>query len=181
MSFDVAPALEEARASAPTGRVIIETLTLYHPSFVDEQGAASPLFVVNANQALTATLEYDAPQKPGETVTFLPLKFRGNKPEMGAGKVPVFGFEMDNLGDIFADQINRSQLHEPRSPIYCTVREYLSDNLLAPSYISPYKQTLTDITVTPTKITARAQITDSANIHFLRSVYTLAQFPGLIR
>lgn len=174
-------ALKEARACAPTGQVILETMTLYHPAFVDGAGQPSPLFIVNDDEPLLATLEASAPQMGGQAVTFLPIPFRGTRPVMGPGKVPVFSFELDNIGDEFADQIELSLHAVPRQPIYCTVREYLSDNLTAPSYISPYKQSLTDITVTPTKINAQAQTTDSSNVVFLRSVYTLQQFPGLIR
>lgn len=174
-------ALKEARASAPVGVVIIETIELYHPAFVDDAGAPSPLFIVNGHHPMTATLEFTAPQKGGQAVPFIPLKFRGTKPEMGASRAPVYSFELDNVSDVFADQIALSQAYEPRTPIYCTVREFLSDNLSAPSYISPYKQTLTNITVTPSKIMAQAQVSDTANINFLRSVYTLKQFPGLIR
>lgn len=178
----ITAALEEARASAPTGQVIIETLTLYHPSFVDSDGQPSPLFVVNESiTPLTATLEAGAPQKGGQQVTFIPIPFKGSRPEMGASRVPVFAFEMDNIGDEFAEQIELSLAVVPREPIYCIVREYLSDNLSAPSYISAYKQALTDITVTPTKITAQAQASDSSNVVFLRNVYTLDQFPGLVR
>jgi hypothetical protein len=174
-------ALAEARAAAPTGVVVLDTLALYHPSFINEAGQASPLFLVNNNEAVMATLEASAPQFANQTVECLPIGFKPTRPEMSAGSVPIFSITIDNVGDEFAEQIERSQSAVPRQPILCTHREYLSTQLNAPSYISPYLQALTDITITPSRITAKARVTDSANINFLRSVYTLTQFPGLIR
>lgn len=177
----LAEALAEARAAAPVGVVVLDTLTLYHPSFVNEAGAPSPLFLVNNNEEVVAKLEATAPQFANQWVTFLPIGFNASKPEMKAGAVPVFAVEMDNVGDEIADQLERSRFIVPREPILCTHREYLSTQLSAPSFISPYKQALSDITTTATKVTAKARVTDSANIHFLRSLYTLQQFPGLVR
>lgn len=174
-------ALAEARAAAPVGVVVLDTLTLYHPSFVNEAGQPSPLFLVNNNEEVVAKLEATAPQFANQWVTFLPIGFNATKPEMKAGAVPMFGVEMDNVGDEIAEQLERSRFVVPREPVLCTHREYLSTHLAAPSYISPYKQALSDITTTATKVTAKARVTDSANIHFLRSLYTLQQFPGLVR
>ena len=180
MSVQLEAALAEARASAPTRVVILDMLALYHPSFINEAGDPSPLFIVNNNEDIVATLEATAPQFGGQAVNFMALGFRPSRPELSAGSVPIFSLDIDNVGDEVSDQIERSQLVEPRQPILCTHRQYLSDNLTGPCYISPYLQALTDIAISPSKITARARVTDSANINFLRSVYTLKQFPALI-
>lgn len=175
-------ALAEARASAPVGVVTLDMLTLHHPSFINEAGEPSPLFVVNNNEALMAKLEDSAPQFGGQVVHWIPLGFKAGRPELSASGVPIFTMEMDNVGDEFSDQIELSQAQIPREPILCTHREYLNTQLLTgPSYISPYKQAFSDISISPTKITARAQTTDSANVNFLRSLYRLKQFPGLVR
>lgn len=174
-------ALAEARAAAPVGVVVLDTLTLYHSSFVDEQGNPSPLFLVNNNEEIVAKLEATAPQKANQWVTFLPIGFNHTKPEIKADSVSVFGIEIDNVGGEIEAQIERSRYVVPREPIVCVHREYLSTQLSAPSYISPYIQALTDINTTLSKVTAKARVTDSANVNFLRSYYTLQQFPGLVR
>lgn len=174
-------ALAEARASAPSGVVVLEMLALYHPSFVNEQGQPSPFFAVNNNESISAKLESTAPQFANQYVDWQPLAFRSSKPDMSPKGVPVFQFEIDNVNDELADQIERSQGEVPQQPIYCVTREYLSTNLSAPSYISPYIQAINVIDVLPTVIKCRAQVTDSSNTRFLRRSYGLKQFPGLIK
>ena len=50
-------ALREAYASAPSDVVILHTLELRHPSFLDDDGQPIAIRVVRDNQDLTARLE----------------------------------------------------------------------------------------------------------------------------
>ena len=68
-------ALKEAYASAPSEVVILHTLELRHPSFLDEDGQHVAVKVVRDNQDLTARLEETAPLNPGEMVTFIAMGF----------------------------------------------------------------------------------------------------------
>ena len=60
-------ALREAYASAPSDVVILHTLELRHPSFIDDDGDSIAIRVVRDNQDLKARLESSAPLDGGVT------------------------------------------------------------------------------------------------------------------
>ena len=68
-------ALREAYASAPSDVVILHTLELRHPSFIDDNGLPMAIRVVRDNQNLTARMEGTAPLNAGEMVEFIAMGF----------------------------------------------------------------------------------------------------------
>ena len=68
-------ALKEAYASAPSETVLLHTLELRHPAFVDDNGNPTAIRIVRDNKNYICRLEDTAPLNPGEEVEFqaLPL------------------------------------------------------------------------------------------------------------
>jgi Domain of unknown function (DUF1833) len=62
-------ALAEVYASNPQDEVVLNTLELRHPTFVDDAGNPAPIRVVADYASATATLETDAPLNAGEAVS----------------------------------------------------------------------------------------------------------------
>ena len=64
------------------------TLEIQHPTFRDDNNNPTSIFIVNDFTSLMATLEADAPIKPGEVVEFLPLQFKFTRPEESSSAAP---------------------------------------------------------------------------------------------
>lgn len=67
--------LKEAYASAPCNVILLHTLELRHPSFVDENGEPTAIRVVRDNINHICTLEDTAPLDPGKAVEFIAMGF----------------------------------------------------------------------------------------------------------
>jgi hypothetical protein len=81
-------ALREAYASAPSDIVILHTLELRHPSFVDDDDSSIAIRVVRDNQSLTARMETTAPLNAGEMVKFIAMGFDLELPPVDTAPVP---------------------------------------------------------------------------------------------
>ena len=72
-------AIKEAYASAPSEQIILHTLELRHPAFVDETGQLVAIRVVRDTGDLWARLESQAPLQAGERVQFVAMGFELQK------------------------------------------------------------------------------------------------------
>ena len=112
-------AIREAYASAPADTVILHTLELRHPAFVDDDGRPTAVRVVRDHVDLTARLEAGAPLDGGETVRFVALSFDLELPPVDTAPVPEIAVTLDNVSreivrhlDAAAEEQKRS---EPRA------------------------------------------------------------------
>src|SRR3546814_7299253 len=73
-------AIKETYASAPSQQIILHTLELRHPAFVDEAGQPVAIRVVRDTGDLWARLESQAPLQAGERVQFVAMGFELDLP-----------------------------------------------------------------------------------------------------
>ena len=95
---DYSQALKEAYASAPVDQVILDTLEIRHPAFVDDQGNPAAARIVRGYENIFATLEADAPMNPGQQVEFIAVPFDFTLPGFEEGRVPELSITLDNVG-----------------------------------------------------------------------------------
>lgn len=173
-------AIREAYAAAPVGVVTRHTIELRHPAFVDANGGAVAIRVVNGFKPLTARLEASAAMNAGEMVEFIALAFSFEEPSVGMGAVPEMTVVLDNVGHEIIDHLDRAAVSADK--VHVTYRPYLSTMLDAgPQYDPPIHLVLTDVDVGVTKITGKARLDNAANRQYPLEVYTAENFPGLER
>ncbi|MEW5730017.1 MAG: DUF1833 family protein [Pseudomonadota bacterium] len=173
-------AIKEAYAVAPKGQVVIHTMELRHPDFRDDNGNPVAVRVVRAFKDLQARLEADAPMNPGEVVTFTALAFEFQEPELGTGPVPEMPVSMDNVGKTISDQLELAAVSQHKVEV--TYRPYLSTQLdVGPKYNPPIHLVLTEVIVTPPRVSAKARMENAADKAYPQDVYTVERFPGLGR
>jgi hypothetical protein len=166
-------AIKEAYASAPSDVIDYHTLEFRHASF------ATPIRVVRDTVNLVATLEADAPENPGEAVTFIGYAFEFDMPELTPDAAPEITITIDNVSLDIEDALNAAI--QTTDVVEVTYRPYLSSDLSAPSMDPPLTMTVKTISATQFQITARASIGDYANRKFPFEEYTRTRFPGLVR
>jgi hypothetical protein len=121
------PALLEAYAVAPSDEVVLLTLEIRHPAFLDAEGNQTAIRVVRNHPddetwpelggaevqavldglddtarelvGLVARLEADAPMNAGEYVPFIALAFDFRRPKVDQSAVPECELVMDNVTD----------------------------------------------------------------------------------
>lgn len=170
-------ALAEAYASAPTDRVIFDTLELRHPAFVDDAGQPTGIRVVIGYEDITARLEGDAPLNGGEYVDFVAGAFRFALPGFEENKVPELKIILDNVTREIEGHLEAASndLH----PIAVTYRPYLSTDLSKPQMDPPIHMTLNSVTSTAMQVSGTATLSDVHNWPFPSEKYLRARFPGL--
>lgn len=89
-------AIAEAYTSASSDVVILHTLELRHPTFLDDDGQPTAVRIVRDHQDLIATLEADAPLNGGEEVTFVAMAFDIELPPIDTTPVPEVTVTIDN-------------------------------------------------------------------------------------
>ena len=172
-------AIKEAYMMAPSDDVIIDTLEISHPAWVDPgTGDPLPLRVTNQREAVIAWLEATAPLNPGEQVTFAPYPFTFRKPHMDPSSLPEVEIEIDNVSaDIIKNIEIAMQNPEKIRVIY---RPYLSSDLNGPHFNPPMTLWATNINADIFTITMRATFGDMFNKSFPSELYTIDRFPGLL-
>ncbi len=205
------PALEqtirEAYASAPSDTVILHTLELRHPAFVDDDGDPTAIRVVRnfADEAswlslggaevqavldampaqardlvgLVARLEEDAPKDAGRMVPFIALAFDLELPPVDTAPVPEIAVTLDNVSREIVRHLDAAATsHEIIEVAY---RPYLSTDIKGPQMDPPITLTLTEVEVDVFRATGRARMLDIGNKAFPAELYTAKRFPGLTR
>lgn len=176
--ISLSAALAAAYASAPEEDVLLDTLEFRHPSFIDGSGATIALRVVNDHEALTATLEDDAPMNAGEEVEFLPVRFTFRRPNETDGTAPPeIQVNVDNVARILGPYIDQAK--ETRVPIEMTWRPYLTSDLSGPHILPVLTLVLRNVSTDLNQLSARAGFGDIGNRRFPASEYTARKFYGL--
>ena len=172
-------ALKEAYASAPSDVVILHTLELRHPSFVDDQGLSTTVRVVRDNTDLIARLEPAAPINAGEMVTFIAMGFDLELPPVNTAPVPEISITLDNVSREMVTHLNNAA--QSQDKIEVTYRPYLSTDLEGPQMDPPITLILTEVEADIFRITGRARMLDVGNKAFPSVTYNSQNYPGLTR
>lgn len=171
-------ALAAAYAVAPEKEVVLDTIELIHPLFLDEHGAQISVRVVNDHNDLAAYLEATAPLNAGQQVTFKACYFRFVRPsETDSGSLPEVEIQVDNVTRYLTPYIEIALTS--RVPITLIWRPYLISDLSGP-HMSPVLQlSLRSVSADMNMMKGRAGFTDLANRRYPGSEYTSKKFPGL--
>jgi len=172
-------ALREAYASSPSNVVILHTLELRHPSFLDDSGNPTAIRVVRDNADLTAMLESGAPINAGENVLFVAMGFDLELPSIDTAPVPEISVTLDNVTREIVKHLDGAA--ESQDKIEVTYRPYLSDDLSGPQMDPPMTLVLTEVSADSYRVTGRARMLDVGNKAFPSKTYTAKRFPGLTR
>ena len=200
-------AIREAYASAPADTVVLHTLELRHPAFVDDNGRPTAVRVVRnfadadrwralggekaqaaldalpadarERVGLVARLEADAPKDAGRMVPFIALAFDLELPPVDTAPVPEIAVTLDNVSREIVRHLDAAATSLER--IEVTYRPYLSTDLEGPQMDPPITLTLTEVEVDVFRATGRARMLDIGNKAFPAETYTAKRFPGLTR
>lgn len=171
-------AIAAAYASAPEEDILLDTLEFIFPNVVNEDGNPDGVRVVNNHTDLFATLEADAPLRPGEEVRFQRAGFDIRRPkESDSGTPADLDIKVDNVGKILAPYIVRAK--ETREPVVVIWRPYLLADLSGPHMLPVLTRVITTISADLSSVTAKATMVNYTNKRFPTSDYTSKKFPGL--
>jgi len=172
-------AIKEAYATAPVSDVILHTLEIRHPAFVDGAGLPTSIRVVMDYADLNATLEATAPLNPSTMVTFVSFAFDVQLPEVTDSATPQITVTMDNVSTDIETNIALATASGIKAEI--TYRAFLGSDLTGPQNDPPLHLTIFDIKADDFKVIATCGFSDPANKNFPGETYTLQRFPGLVR
>lgn len=172
-------ALKEAYAANPVDDVVLDTLEIRHPAFVDDSGNPTAVRIVRGYDDITATLEADAPLNPGQAVQFIACAFNFVLPGFKSGDVPQLQITLDNVSREITAHLEQAIVEI--TPIEITYRPYLYSDLSAPQMDPPITMILSDVTVDVFQVTATATLNDVHNWPFPNRLYDTTSFPGLLQ
>ncbi len=172
-------AIQEAYASSPSDVVILHTLELRHPKFVDDEGNVMAVRLVRDYQNLQATLEEDAPLNANEVVTFIAMSFELSLPTVDTAPVPEITVTIDNVSGTLMKHLDAAV--DSGDKIEVTYRPYLSNDTSTPHMVPPITLVLSDVEADVMRIVGRARMLDIGNKRFPADSYTIKRFPGLAR
>lgn len=200
-------AVREAIATAPSDVVILETVELIHPAFVDDDGNPTAIRVVRHEPhtetwlqqqpdavaavldaldaearslvGLVARLEDDAPRDAGAYVSFVSLSFELDLPTEDSERIQEVDFAIDNVGREILDHLDAANLSQQAVEI--RYRPYLSTDITVPRMHPPMLFELGPVEADVFSIRGRARVFDLGQRAFPSDVYTAAAYPGLAR
>jgi hypothetical protein len=170
-------AIKEAYASAPSNVVLLETIELRHPAFM-ENGVNVALRFVNDHADLTATLEATAPMNPGEAVLFTALAFEPELPGTDTEGAPELKLRICNATREILQYAREAALTQAKLRI--TYRIYLNTDTSQP-HSKPFTATGASVsTPDATTVQLTCRLTNLSNKRFPGQNYTPQRFPGLV-
>lgn len=119
-------ALKEAYASAPSDVILLHTLELRHPAFVDETGNPTAIRVARDNVNHICTLEDTAPLNPGQALEFTAMAFDLTLSPVEAIPIPEITLSIDNVSTEIIKYLDRAV--ETQDMIEMTYRPYLTND-----------------------------------------------------
>lgn len=181
-------AIAEAYVSAAPEDVVLSTLELRHPSFVNELGEVTPVRIVRDPGELLSsedfeiygfmcTLEDDAPVNPGEEVLFQSCMFNFSFPEQTQTKLPDINLEIANVTRLVSQYLDNAV--EGRDVVQVTYREFIYTDRSSPKIVFT-GLTMTRVKSTIFKVTGTAGFRDLINKSFPRKIYRPEDYRGLI-
>jgi hypothetical protein len=199
-------AIREAYASSPADVVVLHTLEIWHPSFI-EDGVAKPIRVVRNYEdtatwlnlggaevqavldvmseearrkvGLVARIEAGAARDAGMLVPFVALGFEMELPPVDTIPVPEIVVTLDNVGREITKHLDAAAISQ--EAIQVTYRPYLSTDINGPQMDPPLSMTLSEVEVDVFRVTGRARVLDIGNKAFPSRIYTIKKYPGLRR
>lgn len=172
-------AIKEAYASAPSGVYIIHTLEFRHPNFKDENNTTTSIKVVLGHKNIEARLEDTAPLKPGQYVTFIPMAFELDLPNIEHLAMPEIAISIDNVTREIEDNLMIASASP--FPVEVTYRPYLNTDLTNPQMDPPLTLTIISAEADDFSVKARATYGNAANVLVPRETYVPERFPGMQR
>ncbi|WP_321504038.1 DUF1833 family protein [Breoghania sp.] len=173
MSDEWSAAVEEAYASA-TSTVVLHTVELRHPGFVEDGNVIAIRLVADeADHAFL--LEDAAPMDGGQTVNFLSLPFGFEPPSSAEGQVPQVKFWVDNASRQILPHLEEAV--NIRAPIELTYREYIVGMDGPQTLVDGIE--LSRISVNGQRATATARLNDWQDRLFPARLYDIETFRTL--
>jgi hypothetical protein len=158
-------AIKEAYASAPSTKVVYDTLE------IRQTGVQDPIYIVRAPKGISAKDEN------GVLRSFQPAGFQFSLPPENEEGFRSLTISVDNINRVASRFVEAAMAEEV--PVEVVYRPYLSDNLEEPQMNPPLVLYLKDIQITSYQVTGRATFIDLVNRKFPTELYTRARFPGL--
>lgn len=174
-------AIAEAYASAPLDDITIDTIELYHPSFIDTEGNPTAVRVAQGYDDWVLKLENEAIMNAGQYVTFLGCEFSFTMPEFSDDSSPTIELTISNVSREIARYLELAQSSIAIDPIKLTYRPYLASDTSKPQMDPPIVMELSEVDVDVFQATGTASLADVHNAAFPNKVYDYARFPGLKR
>jgi hypothetical protein len=172
-------ALKQAWVHADTNVTVLETLAfaMSPTPFLDANGNPTEVYVVRDYQALTATLEDNAPMHAGQPVTFQPVAFEMDLAAEKEGGIPTIQLKIDNVSRQIYSLL--AQLQGTLNKVTVTHRTYLSSDTSGPHVLPVTILTLQQVNVLVDSVEATCGLGDIHNSRFPADVHDVVRFPGL--
>lgn len=174
----ISEALAEAYASAPANEVILHTIELLHPAFIDDFGEVTGVRVVRDNVNHSLTLEAGAPLHAGQVVEFVGMAFDFSRPDVLPDGSPVVQIEVDNVSRELMRHLDAAAASP--DPVTLIYREYLASDPSGPQNDPPLQLTLLSVSADTLRVRGQAGFVQVANRRFPNVDYTPESFPGLV-
>jgi hypothetical protein len=176
MPISATQAWAEAAASAPKDEVMLPTMELIHPSFV-ENGQPAPIRAVRNTVDVNLRLEVGAPVDGGLVVPFKAIPF-----ELDYPRISSLGVE----STIRFDNVNREagkylpEAVKLNVPIIAIFRGYLVSD---PDTVGqgPYRLILRNVKRKGSILEGQLSIARPQNMRVMREVYDMVRFPSLLQ
>lgn len=175
----ISDALAEAMAIAPDDEVVIDTLEIRHPSFIDESGNPDSIWLTTNGVDVEAPIEDGAPVKGGLVITWRSFAFSFALARIEPGVGAEIEIRIDNTDRRIVEALDRAAT-EPTKIIMC-YRPFLSNDLDGgPQMIPPPQYVLSQASAQVLAVTGRARVAIDLAGPFPRYRYTATEYPGLI-
>ena len=172
---DAETAWAEAVAANDAQEVLLVTLELHHPAFIEE-GQPSAVRAVADTVDHDLKLEDGAPLNGGQRVLFKAIPFAVDEPQIGS-IAPEVTIRMDNVSREIAPFLEAAVSHN--EPITVIMRGYLSSD---PDTVAhgPFQLNLRQVTRRNAVIEGTMTIARTQDARFLRRIYDMDGFPALL-
>lgn len=181
-------ALKEAYASAPSDKVIINTLSLYFNGLKPDGENEDELYFFSGFQGdyrtdkgvpmLQARLEDTSRFHPGEVIEFMAIPFKIILPDISSEATATGKLKIDGVGRDVTDQLKAAV--EVGEAIELTYRQYLSDvKLDGPQNIPVMEFNISNVGATALTVSGSITTTSIGTLRFPKEVYDRDRWPGL--
>lgn len=173
-------AIQEAYAGGAINEIAVDTIELYHPSFIDELNQPTAIRVALTYEDTMFGLEADAILNPGQMVKFLACEFTVTLPEVSEdGATPSIQLGIANVSREITKYLELAK--QSLIPIRVTYRPYLLSNPSVPQMDPPIVLQMSEVDVDVFQATGTATLEDIRNFPFPSENYNINRFPGLRR
>lgn len=170
----LAQALQEAAAVAPIYRQMLYCYELWHPTL------SAPVYVVNDNADLLATIETTAARNANTEVEFLSCPMTVSRPEESdQPESPKISLSRPDLAGMMRPLLDAAR--GSLVPWVLIERVYASDDLSGPALLPPLEVELTNIDIVGSALQISAQFDDDGALAVPAITFRRADYPGLQR